>query len=492
MARKKKGTPMKRIIIAFAILGLFWPPLHAAAQELPAQAQPFPVYRYTLDNGLRLWVQPRADSESVATRLVVGVGSRYESRANNGISHYVEHLLFTGTERWSEDEIKQVITRQGGRWNGLTGLETTSYYAHVAAQDVDIALDWLAQIVFHPTFAAEKVDKERQVIFQERWGHYGWLINALDSLGFGYELWRDIRRAIFPDSSLGMTVGGEDASLESLDRKALLDYYQRYYTPENAILIVVGNVEPQEILERATTYFGDIESRGQPPLPETPRLADDGPRRVVIRGPLPTDQTQLVVGARTVGLGHPDRWPLQVLAQILSVELTEEIRNRRGLVYGLGAFNGSLTDAGYFAVTTTSEGKHTGTIQEIIEGRLDGIRRGEVDAKAVDDAKTALQGRWALLMEDNMERASWLADWSAALSDGEPLPDYQAAIGAVTVDDLARVVDTYFTPQRSFVGLHAPLLTVASGATWFAGLVVLGVAVWGVRRFRRRRKRSAS
>lgn len=483
---------MKRVAIFLSILCLLLTTGTVTAQEPPMQDQPFPLYRYTLSNGLRLWVQPRADSESVATLLILGVGSRYETHANNGISHYVEHMLFTGTERWDEDEIKQVITRRGGRWNGWTGLETTGYWAHVAAHDLDIALDWLAQVVFHATFPAEKVDKERQVIFQERWGRYGWLINTLDALGFGYELWRDIRQAIFTDSSLGMSVSGEDASLEGLNRAALLDYYRQHYIPENAVLIVVGNVEPEQVLERAAIYFGDVESRGRPSLPETPPLLSDGPQRVVVRGPLPTDQTTLIVGARTVGQGHPDRWVLAVLARLLDRELTEEIRHRRGLVYGLNADNHFLDDAGYFAVSTTSERKHTETIQQIVEEHLDRIRRGEVDAKAVEDAKATLQGRWALEMEDNMERAFWLADWTSVLGADEPLPDYQATIGAVMPDDLTRAVNAYFVPQCSFVGLHTPVVTVASGAAWFLGIVILGVAVWGVRRLRRRRKRLSS
>ncbi|NIV34757.1 MAG: hypothetical protein GWN58_36455, partial [Anaerolineae bacterium] len=182
------------------------------------QNEPFPLYRRTLPNGLQVWVQPRSDSESVTALLVLRAGSRYEVLSNSGVSHFVEHMVFAGTERWTEQEIKDVIRRRGGRWNGWTGPETTTYFAQVAAGDFDIALDWLAEVVFHPTFPADKVDTERQIIFQERMGRYGWLINLLDDLGFGYELDRDIRRALFPDSSIGQRVAGEDASLDKLDR----------------------------------------------------------------------------------------------------------------------------------------------------------------------------------------------------------------------------------------------------------------------------------
>ncbi|TEU17360.1 MAG: insulinase family protein [Anaerolineales bacterium] len=299
-------------------------------------SEPFPLHRHTLPNGLRVWCQPRPDSESVAALLVTRAGSRYEDLSNNGVSHYVEHMLFTGTERWTEEEIKEIIRRRGGDWNGWTSEERTTYFAHVSAQDFDIALDWLAEVVFRATFPVDKVDKEREVIFQERWGRYGWLINTLDALGFGYELDRDVRRALFPGSTLGLRVVGEDASLESLDRAGLLDYYQRHYTPDNAVLIVVGNVTPGQVTERAEVYLGNLERNGRPSPPGTPPLPAEGPHEVVVRGPMLTNQVQLRVGARTVGRTHADRWALEVLAEILGEDLREEIRYRRGWCMACG------------------------------------------------------------------------------------------------------------------------------------------------------------
>ena len=480
-------------LLAFALCLPLLSGATAAAQEPvsepPDQAGPFPLTRYTLSNGLRLWVQPRADSQSVAAVLVLDAGSRYEAPANNGVSHFVEHMVFTGTERWSEEEIKQAITRRGGQWNGQTGSESTTYWANVAASDLDVALDWLAQIVFHPTFPADKVDKERQVIFQEKWGRYGWIINTLDSLGFGSELDRDVHRVLFPDSSLGLRVVGEDASLDSLDREALLSYYRSHYTPDNTALIVAGGVTPEQVLASVQGLFGEIEAAGRPAAPETPRLPDSGPQRVTVRGPWPTNQVRLMVGARTVGRLHPDRAALQVLAEVLSTELTEEIRYRQGLVYGLSAYNAFFEDAGYLAVSTTSGGGSTQTIQDAAEAYIEQIGQGQVDAELVAQAKAALEGRWALAMEDNVQRAFWLAGWSAALSAGDPLPDFRASIEAVTPEDLSRVVAAYWTPERRFVGLHLPVVTVGSGVRLAAGGLALVAGVWLARRLRRRGKR---
>jgi predicted Zn-dependent peptidase len=478
---------MKSAILIVICLAIVLAAAPVAAQEpVPAQTEPFPLYRSTLSNNLHLWIQPRDGSESVAVLLILHAGSRYEDTANNGVSHFVEHVLFTGTERWTEQEIKEVITERGGYWNGWTNQENTAYWAQVAASDLDIALDWLDQIVFHPTFPADKIDKERQVIFQEKWGRYGWIINTLDALGFGYELDRNVYRAIFPGSSLGLRVVGEDASLDSVDRQALLDYYHSYYTPDNATLLVVGGVTAQQVQDSASRIFGNLPTGSRPPAPETPPLPSSGPQQVTVRGPWPTDQVSLMLGTRTVGRLDPDRWALQVLAEMLSRDLTADIRYQQGLVYGLGAYNYFFEDTGYLAIETTSSRRAYPLIQRTAEEALARVGQGQVEAASVTQAQAAIKGRWALAMEDNLTRARWLADWASVLPDGEPVPDLTAAIDAVTPQDLVRVVSTYYVPERRFVGLHLPVVTVASGAWFLAGIVVLAVGLWALRRLRRR------
>jgi predicted Zn-dependent peptidase len=481
---------MKPAVLPFLCLLPFLAMARVTAQEPasgPSQpGEPFPLQRYALPNGLRVWVQSRPESESVAALLVVRAGSRYEDISNNGVSHYVEHMLFTGTRRWTEEEINEIIRRRGGRWNGWTGEERTTYFAHVSDQDLGIALDWLAEITFHATFPEDKIAKERGVIFQEKWGRYGWLINTLDRLGFGYELDRDVRRALFPGSTLGLRIVGEDASLESLDRTALLDYYHHHYTPDNATLILVGNVTLEEVLKQAETHFGGLVRNGRPAAPDILEFSAEGPHRVVVRGPLPTDRVRLMIGARTVERSHPDRWALEVLAELLGEDLRQEIRYQQGLVYGLGAYNDFFDDTGYFVIYTVSDRGNREVILDAVEAHLSTIRQEGADAERVAEAQAALKGRWTLTMEDNVERAIWLAEWTSALATDEPVPDYQAGIDAVTPQNLSRVVDTYFTPTRSYFGLHQPVVTVASSVRAAGIAAGLGFAAWIARRLWRR------
>ncbi len=469
---------LSALLLSVAIVG-------GAAAAPPAE--PFPLERFTLANGLRVWVQPRDDSQSIAAMLVFRVGARYEQRSESGISHFLEHMLFTGTERWSEDEIKTLIRRRGGRWNGWTGYENTTYFAQVAAQDTPLALDWLAEIAFRSTFPPDKLDKEREVVFQEKSGRYGWLINGLDNLGFGYELDRDVRRALYPGSTLGQRIIGEDDSLDRTGRDELLAFYKRYYTPANATLVIVGRADPAQVRALAEQYFGALPAGEPAPPPPAPPATPPGPLDVVVRGPMLTDQATLMLGARTVGRDHPDRYALEVLSELLARELTEEIRYKRGLVYGLWAYNMAFDDTGYFVISTTAAGDREGEIRTVVEQHLAAVRDGDLDAALVEEAKVGLAGRWALSMEDNVDRASYLAEWVALLDAGEPVPDRAALIRAVTPNDLVRVARAYLTPEASYVGVHRPVATVASGAIWGGVLVGGGLLAWGARRLWKRR-----
>jgi predicted Zn-dependent peptidase len=204
-----------------------------------------------------------------------------------------------------------------------------------------------------------------------------------------------------------------------------------------------------------------------------------------VRGPFPTDQSTLAIGMRTVSESHPDCWPLEVLAEVMEEDLLKDIRYRRGLVYGLSAFNNQFVDAGYFGIITQAETPKRAEVQHTIEHYFERVRRGEITAEQVANAQAALKGRWALDMEEGTRRASWLARW--AFESGEqPIPDYASAISAVTVSDLQRMVETYYTPERRFAGLHHPIVTVPRGARILGMMAGVGALVWLGRRLLRR------
>jgi predicted Zn-dependent peptidase len=440
------------------------------------------MHLHILPNGLRVWFQPNPSSKSVVALVVLRSGLRYEDRSNNGLAHFVEHMVFSGTARWSAEDLREQITRRGGRINAWTGLERTTFFTHVTAGDLALALQWLVQVVFHPTFPVERLGPERQIIFQEMRGNRGWLLRRARQLSFGGELSRKVRQALFPSPSFGMRVLGEEASLKRIDRDALIDYHRHYYVPANAVLVVVGGIALEELLREVEGNFGELAREDGPALPTCPPLPHTGPQRVVVRAPMFADRIRVRMGARTVGRTHPDRWPLEVLAHLFRRSVKQELRFRRGLVYGLRCYNVFYDDAGFFTIATTSDRCHQERILEVMENHLERFRKGEIEPKRVHQAQAFIKGRWALAMESNAKQAMWLARWASALPVNETPPDSLSSLDTVSPQDLSRVVHLYFTPQRRYLGLHLPVVTAVGAARTTASLAGAGLVLWSVRR----------
>jgi predicted Zn-dependent peptidase len=446
--------------------------------------QPFEIHRFTLKNELKVWCQPRPDSKSVVTYIVFRVGSRCENQANNGISHFVEHMVFTGTKKWNEIEVKDIIRARGGSMNGWTNREETVYFAEVSAGDFDIAMEWLSQITFHPTFPEAKVEKEKKVILQEKGEIYTWLDN-FEIIFFGGKLDKEVRAALYPDSSLTLSIIGEDDSLKQINREALINYYHQYYLPTNASLIIVGNVKPEVCLEKSVKYFGHLSETPAPPYPQIQERPEKGPYEINIQELLLLNQRcWLMVGARTVGLANPDYWTLKVLAKFLQNDLIEEIRYKKGLVYSLQAYNRTFSDTGYFVIETDSEIPDKEKILHTIKAHLEKIRRGQIDKEKLQKAKVCLIGEWARYMENNFNRANWLKKWVFVVKESGPIPDYEAIIKSVTAGSLSRVVRTYFTPGRSYIAMN---LSIFKLFIVFVGVITVILIVLFIKIKKRRR-----
>jgi predicted Zn-dependent peptidase len=461
------------------------------ASLLPAPARAdkpfFDPVRFRLGNGLEVWVQSRPGTPTVAVRLLVRVGSRYETISNNGISHFVEHMLFTGTQKWDEAEVMAVIDRLGGTCNGRTGLEGTWYEVNVRRDYFPQAMEWMVQVVAHPRLDADEMDDERRVIIQEQGGELGPVVHLLERLGFGYDLGKALRTALFPNSGLALNPAGTEDSLRAVDHAALLDYYHTYYVPNNMVLIVVGDISADQVRDLAQSGLGSM-----PPgpasiaRPSSP-AAFAGPIALRLQGPYLNDWAQLSIGYRTIGAGHHDRYALTVAAEVLSFRLNESVRYRRGLVYSIGAVNATFADAGYFQVWTSSEGENLAQIQPLVEAELERLRDELVGPEDLARARQSLDGRRTLWLETNLAQADSLVGTAIWLPPGEAIPDDFVGIDAVTAAEVQRVARAYFVPRNRYVALYRPAVTVTGGA-WSVGIaLVLIVALLIYRRYRGRR-----
>ena len=468
-----------------------------ASGPTPAPPQPppmlreegmFDLRRARLDNGLRVWVKPRPGTATVVLLLQVPVGSRNESEANNGISHFLEHMLFTGTARWSEEEVVEVIRRRGGESNARTAREDTVFWLHLKSEDLQLGLDWLSEVIFRPLLEEDKFDKERQVIIQEKGGEIGGLERVgdwIEDLGLGWNVFRAVRHRLYPKSSLLLPVIGVDGSLRRIQYQQLLDFYKQHYVPNNMTLIAVGDVESDTFLALAAERLGGFPSGPVPVRPSTPPVTA-GAIEIKLHGPNVNEQGQILLGAPLPGLNHPDRWALGVLAEILDTSLTQDIRFKRGLVYGIDVYPAQFSDVGQFVVYTTADTSKFDEIITEVEQRLDQAIRGDLlDLKTVAEAKSAIRGRLLLGLETNADLGWWLAEMSLFLPDEQPVPNMFAAIEAVTAADVARVAREYLVPEKRFRAIHRPGLTPSAlrvPAILGAGLALVGLGSWLIKR----------
>ena len=437
------------------------------------------VDRFLLANGLEVWHKERLGTGTVSLILVVRVGARHETRYDNGISHFLEHMLFDGTRRWSEEEIKEAIRSRGGYFNAQTDYEHTAFEVHLLAEDFERALDWLTEIVFRSTLPADKIDRERKVLIQEKGGRSSRLLEMLESWGLGYDLGMAVRRRLYPHSSLGLRVAGEDESLGRIDRTMLLEHYQRYYRPNNMALVVVGDVPADQVRLAAERHLAGFAPGPIPSLPPTPEPVGHMVR-VVLRGPSLADRSVIRRGARTVGAGHPDAPVIEVLGELLSNRLTDQLRMRLGLVYSVGAFNVALSDTGYFVIRTECDTAQVDAILDALEAELERLSEEPVPDEELREAKALLKGQFALTTQSNAALAWLLAGYSVWCRAGACMPEYNESIERVTAKDIRRVVRRYFVPENSYLGVYRPAVTLREGALGVAAGValMLGLALW--------------
>ncbi len=447
-----------------------------------------------LDNGLQVWCKPRPGTGSVVIRLVVRVGARYEVDGQNGIAHFLEHLVFDGTPRWSEQDIRHVIERVGGSFNGWTGHEGTVYEAEVLADHLDVAMDWLAEIVFRSTLPEDQVEKERGVIFRERGGRLGAFLSTLeelaDRLRIDYDLYKSLMRQLFPGAALEREIIGHERALQDITRGDLLAFYRQFYVPNNMVLLIVGDVTMPHALDAARRWFGAFQAGPVPPTLPASGAAPGRFVRINTRWPDWIDRAYLWYGARTVGAGHPDQAAIAVLSWIVGDRLREEMRERRGLVYWLGASNNTMTDVGYFSIETDSDGRHVQDILDYIEVVMGEIKAGALPADTLAYAKQALRGRNVLAMDSNDRLAEVFTGPALTLAPGESVPDFFAEIESVTLADVQRVARTYFTRDNSYLAVARPAFTLRDVAV-AAGGAALALAPLAWRKFGPKGERKA-
>jgi predicted Zn-dependent peptidase len=402
----------------------------------------------TLDNGLRVLTSRMPHARSVSVVIGVATGARYEPPDLSGASHFIEHMLFKGTERRPSPKIiSETIEDVGGVINAETGKEHTIYWSKVARDYLPLALDLLSDLLLHSVFAPSEMEKERRVILEE-------LSMLLDE---PHE-WVDVLfdQTLWGDHPLGRDVIGTRETLTRMPRDVLVSYYQRHYHPHATVVSVAGAVVHDDVVAQVARLMGDW--RGEP-LEEAiePPPALVGPRLRVQRKD--TEQAHVCLGVRALSYHDPDRYALSMLNTILgegmSSRLFLEIRERQGLAYDVHSYTAHFRDAGTAIIYA---GIDPGRIVPAVEALLGELRRlrEPVPEDELRRAREFKKGRLALAMEDTRTIASWIGGQELLHGRPQTFEEIVGILDRLTAEDLMRVGERCFTSEGLAAAVVGP------------------------------------
>jgi predicted Zn-dependent peptidase len=395
-----------------------------------------PVHSTVLPGGTRLVSEQVPGARSASVGVWVGVGSRDESAAIAGVSHFLEHLLFKGTHRRSARATAVAVEAVGGDLNAYTAKEHTTFHLRAPTSGLGPGLDVLAEQLCEPLLAADDVVAERSVVLEELAGCDDAPEDVVDRL-----LWE----RLFPGHPLGGEVMGTSASVAAMTPEAVTGFFTRWYQPANLVIAAAGGFEEGELYRFAARIDAARPAAARPerPLPPPATLPDPVVQR------RRTEQGHLCFGWRTAGHFDADRGVRDVLEQVLgggpASRLFQEVREERALAYAVYASATEFTDSGALAVYAGVNPGRAAEATKVIRGVVEDLAAGGMTEEELATAKGYLSGSYWLGLEDFPSRMTRLGWWQMVAGRIPPPEYYPAMIDAVTSADVARVAAQILT-----------------------------------------------
>jgi len=399
------------------------------------------MYQKTvLDNGLCIISSVMPYTRSVCVSIFIGTGSRYERAEEAGVSHYIEHLCFKGTQRRATSkEISEAIEGVGGILNGGTDKELTVYWCKVARPHFAVAVDVLADMLCYSRFDSQDVEKERQVIIEEINMNMDSPQQRVDSL---------IDEIMWQDQSLGRDVAGSKATVASLSRQNILDYFTRQYLANNLVISIAGDITHEEIVDSLEKAFHSWR-KGVPQAWYPANNEQHQPRWRV--EPRDTEQAHLCLAVPGLPHRHPDRFTLDLLSVILgqgmSSRLFLEIREKRGLAYAIHSYADHFLDTGSLTIYAGIDPKHLSLAIGAILEELNRLKE-QIPEREISKAKELCKGRLLLQMEDTRSVAGWLGSQELLLGEILTIDQVVSIIDSIQASDLLRVAQGLLVGER--------------------------------------------
>ena len=409
-----------------------------------------PSQKFTFKNGLRLVTVPMKNTKAVTVLVLVGTGSKYETKEINGISHFLEHMFFKGTKKRPNTlAIAETLDRVGGEYNAFTDKEMTGYWAKTDSKHLNIALDWVSDIFLNSKLDSEEIQREKGVIIEE--------INMYLDTPMLYieDLWEEL---LYGNQPAGWGIAGDKRVIAGMKREQFLTYIKSHYLAKNVVIAIAGDEGSTKNLQaRIKTYFQAIKI-GRPMPKKKVKEVQNSPGTLIHHKE--SDQTHLHLGVRAYNLFDPRRYVLALLSAILggnmSSRLWISVREREGLAYYIKSSFQRYTDSGYFVTRAGIDNSRVEKAIKIILKEYKKISEKEVSKDELRKAKDFIKGRTILAMEESDEQAGFYARQEILENRILTLDEIFAKIEAVTANDIQRVAKDIFRPKKLNLALIGP------------------------------------
>ncbi len=402
-----------------------------------------------LKNGVRLITSSQKNTQAVTVLVLVGTGSKYETKEINGVSHFLEHMMFKGTKkRPTPISIAETLDKVGGSYNAFTGEDYTGYYAKVAAQHFDLALDWVSDIFLNSTLPKKEIEKEKGVIVEEINMNYD------HPMSYVQVLWN---RLLYGDQPAGWDILGPKENVLGMTRDELLDYRKKQYKAGNIVVSIAGNFSQKEAIEMVKEYF--LKSpQGQ--WIKKSKVIEEQDKPSLILDYRKTDQTHLVLGVRGYNLFHPERYAQELLATVLggmmSSRLFVEVREKLGAAYYVKTDVDENPDTGFLATRVGVDNTKVKQVIKAILKEYKKISQRRISESELQKSKDYLKGKMALALESSDAQASFYS--IQELLEGHILTQEEICdnLDKVKTEDILRVSRDIFQSKNLNLALVGP------------------------------------
>ncbi|MDP2655957.1 MAG: pitrilysin family protein [bacterium] len=407
--------------------------------------------KHTFSNGLRTVVAPMYDTKSVTVLVLHGVGSRHETKKINGISHFLEHMMFKGTKRRpSTLSISKELDGVGAEYNAYTSKDYTGYYIKIASEHLELALDILSDMLFHSVYVDKEIQREKKVICEELHMYKDNPTMYIDTL---------LEAEMFSPNSLGWDIGGDDATVMATTREGIVDYKRKHYLPSNTVVGVAGHLE-ENVLERLEHFFGHTWGEGvkqksiskfEIPTRRTPAL------KVQYKE---TEQAQVALGFYGYGYADPRNYAASLLSVILggpmSSRLFISVRERLGLAYSIRSSVQSFHETGVLTIQTGLDKARIGKALNVICKEIIKMREKGVTSAELARAKDFIKGQLALRLEGSDSIVSWYVNQELLVGDTLTPDEKLEKIFAVSREDVLKVAREIFQKKHASLAVIGP------------------------------------